>query len=154
MSSVALGKGESLTRKATVDKEAYNKTVTYESSDPTIVSVTKDGKIKGLKIGTATIKAVASNGISKSYIVTVKKVPRKVSLTANTKIILVNGRVYLRTIFAEDEASYKLTYSTSNKKIATVSKDGIVTARKKGTVTIKVKTFNGKTAKIKIKVVK
>jgi len=47
-----------------------------------------------------------------------------------------------------------LTWSSGNKKIATVSKTGLVNAKKKGTVTITVKTANNKKAKIKIKVVK
>lgn len=44
----------------------------------------------------------------------------------------------------------KLTYTSSNKKIATVSGKGVVVGKKTGMVTITVKTFNGKTAKIKV----
>jgi uncharacterized protein YjdB len=46
----------------------------------------------------------------------------------------------------------KLTYKASNKKIATVSKTGKVTAKKKGKVTVTVTAPNGKKATCKITV--
>ena len=46
----------------------------------------------------------------------------------------------------------KVTWSSSNKKILTVSKTGLVTAKKKGTATVTVKTSTGKKAKVKIQV--
>ena len=45
----------------------------------------------------------------------------------------------------------KYTFKTSNKKIATVTSSGVITAKKKGTVTITVKVGR-KSAKVKIKV--
>nr|WP_243126396.1 Ig-like domain-containing protein [Acetivibrio ethanolgignens] len=48
----------------------------------------------------------------------------------------------------------KVTYSTSNKTIATVSKSGKVTAKKAGAVSIKVKVTlkNGRTKTVTLKV--
>ena len=49
---------------------------------------------------------------------------------------------------------YRITdtikWYSSNKKIATVDKNGKVKAKRRGTVTIKVKTSSGKTAKCKV----
>lgn len=42
-----------------------------------------------------------------------------------------------------------MTWSSSNKKVATVDKNGVVTAVKKGTVTITAKTSGGKKATCK-----
>ncbi|GHT41742.1 hypothetical protein FACS189437_09020 [Bacteroidia bacterium] len=52
---------------------ATNKSVTWESSDPTVASVDDDGNITGESIGTATVtaRAVDGSGISKSATVTV-----------------------------------------------------------------------------------
>ena len=47
----------------------------------------------------------------------------------------------------------KVTYKTSNKKIATVSSKGVIKAKKAGTATITVK-FGSKTVKVKVKVTK
>lgn len=46
----------------------------------------------------------------------------------------------------------KLTWTSSNKKVATVDKNGKVKALKKGTATITVKTASGKKAACKITV--
>ena len=51
----------------------------------------------------------------------------------------------------QGSTSSKITFSSSNKKIATVS-SGVVKAKKKGKCTITLRTFNGKSAKVKIKV--
>ena len=48
--------------------------------------------------------------------------------------------------------TYKLKYKTSNKKIATISKNGIIRAKKKGTVTITANAKNNKKAKATTKV--
>lgn len=47
----------------------------------------------------------------------------------------------------------KVTYKTSNKKIATVSKKGVIKGLKKGKATITVK-YGKRTVKIKVKVTK
>ena len=46
-----------------------------------------------------------------------------------------------------------IVWKTSKKKVASVSGSGAVTALRKGTATITVKTSNGKKATVKIKVV-
>ena len=151
--NMTVGKGETFTKKATVDKEAYDKTITYESSDTSIATVSENGKVSALKEGIVTIKAVASNGLSKGYTVTVKKAPKKVYLDENI-VIQVGVTIYLDVSLPEGTASYYKKYTSSNKKIATVDKNGMITAKKAGTVTITAKTFNDKTAKTKIKIVK
>ena len=56
------------------------------------------------------------------------------------------------TISPMTAAPTSLNWSTSNKKVATVSSKGLVTAKKAGTATITVKTKNGKKDTIKITV--
>lgn len=50
-------------------------------------------------------------------------------------------------------AKGNITWKSSKKKVATVSKKGVVKGKKKGTATITAKV-NGKTYKCKVKVVK
>lgn len=55
--------GDSYTLKPTVlSADALNKVVTYESSDPTIVTVDVNGNLKALKEGDATITATTEEG--------------------------------------------------------------------------------------------
>ena len=60
----------------------------------------------------------------------------------------------LSAALSPDYAVSALTWSSSRRKVAKVSSKGVVTALKKGTTTVTVTTYNGKTAKVKIKVVK
>ena len=51
---------------------ANNKSVTWVSSDSKVATVDDNGNVKGIKVGTATIKATASNGKTATCAVTVK----------------------------------------------------------------------------------
>lgn len=61
-------------------------------------------------------------------------------------------RIQLKAKFAENNGWKLKSWSSSNEKVATVSSEGLVTALKKGTVTITITTKNGREATVKIKV--
>jgi hypothetical protein len=67
-------------------------------------------------------------------------------------ISLVKGKSVQLAAMFENCTDKTLTWKSSNKKIATVNKNGKVTAKKKGTVTIKAYNESGLIAKIKVKV--
>ncbi len=69
--TVYVGENETLTAAVTPD-DASDKTVKWTSSEPEIATVGEDGKVTGVELGTATITATTSNGISASCEVTVK----------------------------------------------------------------------------------
>ena len=58
----------------------------------------------------------------------------------------------IETIEPNNATNKSITYSTSNEKIATVDKNGKITAKGNGTATITAKTSNGKTATSKVTV--
>ena len=58
----------------------------------------------------------------------------------------------LKATPSKNSASLSMTWKSSKPKIASVDQNGNVTALKKGTTVISVKTFNKKTAKVTIKV--
>ncbi len=55
-------------------EDADDKTVTFTSSDPSVLSVDKDGTVKGLRVGTAFVTGTTVNGKSASVNVTVKPI--------------------------------------------------------------------------------
>ena len=116
----------------------------YTSLNKGVAKVSGTGIITAVKKGTARIR-ISNNGVNKVVTVTVKNpVLNKTSISLKKKksyTLRVTGRV--------GTAKFK----TSNKKVATVSSKGKVTAKKKGTATISVKT-NGITLKCKVKVKK
>lgn len=135
---------------------AYGDSIkSWASSNKKIVTVDKNGKIKaGTKTGTAKITVTLKSG--KKATLKVKVQTAKVKTTKisglKTKLTIKKGKsVTLKPAVSPITSQEKVIYSSSNKKIATVSSKGVVKGQRKGTVTITVKS--GKvTKKIKITV--
>lgn len=149
-----------LQRKQTTTKVkvsmAYGDSIkSWASSNKKVVTVDKNGKIKaGTKTGTAKITVTLKSG--KKAALKVKVQTAKVKTTKisglKTKLTIKKGKsVTLKPVVSPITSQEKVTYRSSNKKIATVSSKGMVKGRRKGTVTITVRS--GKvTKKIKITV--
>ncbi|MBQ8134948.1 MAG: Ig domain-containing protein, partial [Clostridia bacterium] len=155
--SLTIGKGKTATLKATVNptKNVTSKKVTWSSSKKSVATVNSSGKITAKKVGTTTITVKTANGKTAKCKVTVKNLPSKVKLNKTKATIESDGTVTLKaTVSPSNVTSKKVTWTSSNKKVATVNSKGKVTAKKPGTVTITAKTVNGKTAKCKVTVKK
>lgn len=154
--SVFVGKTYKL--KATVGpKNATSKTVTWKSSNTKVATVSSSGVVKGKKAGTATIYCIAKDGsgVQTSCQITVTKPVTKVKLNKKSVSLKVKKSYTLKVTVGPKSATNKsVTWKSSNKKIATVSQNGTIVAKKKGTVTItvKAKDGSGKYAKCRVKV--
>ena len=151
---VVMGKNEkNVVLKAVVDGAAFAQAVTWSSSKPKVVDV-KGGKLTAKKTGKAVITATTADGKTATCTVTVKAAPKKIYLKKNSAKLSKGQTVLIKVkkYSPKSAASYKLTYKSSNKKVAAVSAAGKVTAKKKGTAKITVKTFNGKKAIFKVTV--
>ncbi len=151
-SKATVGAGETVTLKATVKpSNANNKKVTWTTSNKKIATV-KNGKVTTKKAGTVTITAKTSNGKKATCKITVKKAPTKITFNKTSLNLYVGSSFTLKKTLSHGSASSKITYTSGNKSIATVNSAGKITAKKAGTTTITVKTYNGKTAKCRITV--
>lgn len=114
--------------------------VTYTSSDTKVATVSNDGLVKAIGKGNATITVKTENGKTATSKISVY-LPTATGVTLNNKnISLVKGKKQklnysLTPAGAEDT---KLKWSSSDTKVAGVSSDGTVTAKKIGTATITV----------------
>lgn len=109
--------------------------VTWESENPDIVSVSTTGRIKGEKVGQTTIKATAGSKVA-TCLVTVEQIT--VSLSAKTVIIDVSEKLtYQLEATNSKNLSGSYVWTSSNEGVATVDEDGLVTAISKGQTTIK-----------------
>lgn len=78
---------------------------------------------------------------------------KKVTITNGRKVTLRKGKkLRLKVAFTPETSTSELTWTSSNEKVATVSATGKVTAKRKGTAKITVRTTNGKKATIAITV--
>ena len=129
-----------------------------KSSNKKVVQVTvKNGKltIKGLKAGKATVTVTSTKGAKATVKITVQKqkvATKKLSATVSTKQTLKKGkRVTLKVAKTPFTAQDTVKWTSSNKKIATVTSKGVVKGLKKGTATITAKAGK-KVVKFKVKV--
>ncbi len=150
LTSATIGISESVTIAASLLPEGCTDSVTWKSSNKTIAKVSKTGKITGVAAGKATITATTGSGLSAKVTITVKKAPKFVAFSISKKTISKGKTYQTKITIPSGSASYKRTFTSSNKAIATISSNGLVTGKKAGTATITVKTFNNKTATIKI----
>ena len=131
-------KGKTVTVKAAL---AGVSSVKYTSSNKKVATVnSKTGAVKGLKAGTVTITAT-SGKLKATYKLTVKN--PTFSLTKSSATIKKGKTTIIKSKAAP---AGKVTYTSSNKKVATVTSKGVVKGIKKGKATITVKC-NGITKK-------
>lgn len=152
------GKATKLKSKVT-NKKAIYKAIQWKSTNTNIAKVNSNGVVKALKRGTCYVIAVAKDGSRKSAKckVTVRQLVTKLSYNKATQKAEVYKNKTIKfavTVVPSNANNKKLTYSSSNKKVATVNSKGVVKGIKAGTVTITAKTKDSskKIVKIKVKV--
>lgn len=153
--TVTLNMGETLKLNATVSPANSKASFKWKSSKTKVATVSSDGTVTPRAAGTTTIAVMTAN--KKTAKVKVKvldaNAPEKVTLNQSGTVKLAVGEtLQLTPSVSPESAKTSYSWKSSKKKIASVSADGLVTARKKGTAIIAVKTANGKKARIKVKV--
>lgn len=150
--TLSLTTGKKYTLKPVVTPSNSQEKVTYKSSNTKIATVSSTGVITAKKVGKVTI-TVQSGKQKATVTLTVKKAPAlKAIKNVPTKKTITKGKTYtLKPQLYPSGAIAKITYTSSNKSVATVDSKGKITAKKKGTAVITVKA--GKfTAKCKVTV--
>jgi uncharacterized protein YjdB len=130
--------------------------ITWTVRDPKIVSVSADGIVTALAVGTSQI---AANALGKSGIATITVTPGAVAtVTVTAPSTRVKARSTLQlSATAKDRqgntiADQSFLWSSASTNIATVSANGVVTGRRSGTATITAQTSQngGKSGSISI----
>ncbi len=154
--SLSLDKGESYALKATViPDKAPNKKVTWKSSDTKVATVDANGKVTAVAPGSATITVTTEDGNkTATCVVSVAGAVSGVTLDKTELALKVDESAVLKaTVLPENALNKKVTWKSSDTKVATVDANGKVTAVAPGTATITVTTEDGnKTATCTVKV--
>ena len=154
--------GESLILTETVSPEdATNQTLNWSSSDAAVATVDDEGKVTAVGVGGVKITAAATDGSGVEAVCEIEVIPANIPVTSvklnNTKVTLnIGGKVTLKATVSPDDATNKsVKWKTSNKKVATVTSSGKVTAVGVGTakITATAKDGSGKKATCTITVI-
>lgn len=126
----------------TCNGKNVTKAAKYKSSNSKIAKMNKNGVVTALRPGTVKI-TTKYKGKSCTTKVTIKKA--KLSLNKKT-IELSRGQKYTLKAFANKSgiSNKNVKWTSSNGKVASINKNGVLYAKKNGTITISCKTTIGK----------
>lgn len=126
---------------------AYNKKLTFKSSNTKVATVTSKGKITAKAYGKATITVTARDGSKKKakIVITVPAVKvSKVTITNKPSALTVGETFVLGTAVTPSNATNKtLAYTSSNTTVATIDAAGKIVAKAAGTTVITAKAKDG-----------
>lgn len=132
-----------------VTMEKGDSIASWKSSKSKVATVNSKGKITGKKVGTAKITVTLKSGVKATVKVKVQKkevTTSKLSVTGKTskigkKLTLKKGKsAALAATVTPITSKQKVTYKSSNKKVAAVTSKGKITAKKPGKAKITVKS--------------
>lgn len=153
--SLTLAKGATYKKLASsiaVTPVTSKEKVTYSSSNKKVATVSSKGVIKAKKAGTTKITVKSGK---KKVVVTVKVTgvkTTKLSGVPATKKIAKGKSFKIKAAATPKNTDEKITFKSSNKKVATVTSKGVVKGLKKGTATITVQSGSKKmTCKVTVK---
>ena len=136
--SATLYSGAAVTLSATTNLTGD---ITWKSSDAKVATVDAKGNVKAVNAGTATITATLGK-VSATFTVTVKN--PSITAKADSSVIYTKSKTTTKINVVKDGVTGNATFRSSNKKVATVSANGIVKAKKAGKVNITVQVGNHK----------
>lgn len=143
-SRITLKYGQSTTGLKVTGLQSGDYVQSYKSSNTKIFKVNGNGKITAKKkAGSATLTITLKSGLSRNVTVTVQKGTVKTAKVSGVakKITLNKGKKYtLKPVITPFTSQEKVTYTSSNKKVAKVTSRGVITAKKSGTAKITVKS--------------
>ena len=136
--SATLYSGAAVTLSATTNLTGD---ITWKSSDAKVATVDAKGNVKAVNAGTATITATLGK-VSATFTVTVKN--PSITAKADSSVIYTKSKTTTKINVVKDGVTGNATFRSGNTKVATVSANGTVKAKKAGKVNITVQVGNHK----------
>lgn len=136
-----------------VKNKPANSNCTWTSSNQKVAVVNAKGVISGKAKGKATITCVVKTAKAQNTLtakVTVRTKADSVTIKNAVTAMNAGNKFDLNRTLAPKASTDKTSWSSSDKSIATVNKNGVVTAKKPGQVVITAKTLSGVTDKNEI----
>ena len=148
---MSMGTGETASLNVNLPEGSASNSMIFRSDNESVVSVDQRGEVKALSAGEATVTAEAFNGTVAICKISVKKAPVRVSFAQREYTAKAGEPLKTEVVFDDDSASNALSFQSSDLDICRVNRStGELSPKKKGTVTITVKTFNHVAATCKV----
>lgn len=146
-SDATLSEGNSVQLIATIlPSDAGNKTVAWISSDPSKATVSSDGMVTGISVGTVTITATTTaGGFTSTATITISPIAvASIVITPSTVSVAEGSSIQLASeILPLNATDQSVTWSSSDELIASVSGMGLVTGVSTGIATLTATTTDG-----------
>lgn len=132
-----------------------DKTLTWNSSNPAVATVTDSGEITALSLGQSNITVATVNGITANCVVDVVATPvESIALNRTMATLRAEETVKIYAIIQPETATDKSIFWESNdNNIATVDENGLITGISVGNTSITANTVNGLSASCIVDVV-
>ena len=137
--TVKLQKGQKQKIHAYIQPLTTEDKLTFTSSNKKVAAVSKDGTITAKKAGKANITVKAGKKKVTVKVTVQAPAPSGINGVPATKTLKKGKSFTIKPKLTPSGAEAKITYSSSNKKVAMVNAKGKVTAKRKGTAVITVK---------------
>ena len=150
--------GSYRTLKATVlPKNTNDKGVTWSSSDESVATVNKSGRVTPVGVGSCTITCQSADfpEVSTTATVTVEQLVTKIEFAEKEVAFDVDTSLQVFwEVHPQTATNPEVTFSTNKEAIATVDENGLITGHKRGEcyITAKAVDGSGKSARIKVTV--
>ena len=133
---LALGSTKTLTA-IIAPENATNKIITWASSNTAVATVSSEGIVTAKNLGTTIITAKTYNDKSATCEITVEQAVTSITLSeAIVSLWVGNTKALTATVTPTTASNPAVNWSSSNNNVATVSSQGVITAKGKGTCTI------------------
>lgn len=140
-----INKGKTLKLKPIISPATSQEKITYSSSNSKILSVSSKGIVKAKKRGTAKITVKSGSKKTTITITVPKTYTKKISGIKSNISIRKGKKIQIKAKTIPANSDEKISYSSSNKKVATISSKGTITGKKKGSTVITIKSGKIKT---------
>lgn len=143
---IVIPAGRSVTLSATcTPSDASSKRVAFSSSDEGVAHVAGT-VLKAVQSGECTlvVKSVQNPSVQEKFQVLVIQPAKKIQVTAKKNKVPVGSTLKLKAVVSPEDTTIKdVTWTSRNPAIATVDENGVVTGKKRGSVTITATAADG-----------
>jgi uncharacterized protein YjdB len=146
--TLAVGGAQQMLTATVSPADATNQNITWTSSSPSVASVSSQGIVTPLAVGTTTVTVTTvDGGKTASCLVTVAATTTAVTgvsfVESDFSLQLGSTKFLHYTILPSNATNQNVSWSSSNSSVASITSGGLVTGITAGTATIKVTTSDG-----------